>query len=151
MNKYLLTIALSIPLISYAEVPATKGYIYTDKGSRIIAYKVNEGKGKLSKANSAGWTFANGEFWILNNQVPKILKDEYEEISFKDIQDKDILVRYDKLGNVKDTLTACQPSKKSNICDDKPHPSIYLFVLGQNNKMVHPETTKIYRYMNKKQ
>lgn len=147
MNKLLFAIALTIPLISNAQIPATKGYIYTDKGSPIAVYKVNEGQGMLSKANNIGWTFGDGEFWIHNNQVPTILRDEYKEVSFQEIKDKDILVRYDESGKVQYTLTACKPPKNSTICYDKPHPSLFLFILETNSKINHPETTKIYRYI----
>ncbi len=62
------------------------GYLYTDKGSKVRAYK-NLTDDKDLQTNCIGTTFADGEYWIEpdsagNNNVELILKDDgYTEIS----------------------------------------------------------------------
>ena len=158
MIKLLLSILAVTPVICQAQISsrptsnssplsAQKGYIYTDKGTPIEVFKVDKNNLSLTNSNSNGWTFTNNEFYINNNQVPIIIKDEYKEISFDKINDGDILVRYDTNGNVKYTLTACTPSKKSGVCENKPHPILFLFVLTKDAKINNPQTMKIYRHI----
>lgn len=165
MKKVLIKIVFSIslfPIVANAQnsitdyqtsptarqVSGVMGYIYTDKGTPIKALKLDPTNPNNPKntINNNGWTFANGEVWIDNTQIPIILKDEYKEISFKKIKDSDILVRYEN-NKVVYTLTACTPPKNSNMCDDKPHPDLFLFVLNNESKLKQPNNTKIYRYI----
>lgn len=153
--KTILSVLLLSPVLSQAQVTThptspssrpisgTMLYIYTDKHTPIKAFKPDNIADNIHSSN--GWTFADGQYLINNDQVPLILKDEYNEIPFNRIQDKDILVRYES-GKVVYTLTACKP-QENNQCDNKPQPAIFLFVLSENAKINHPETMKIYRHI----
>lgn len=157
MNKFLLSVLVSMPLICQAQISsrptspnsvqiaATPGYIYTGKGTPIKAFMPDKNTKIPALSNNNGWTFAKGEVFIDNDQIPILLKDEYKEISFNEIKDSDILVRYSEDGKVLYTLTACKPTLRDVLCEDKPQPDIFLFALSKGAKINKPETMKIYR------
>lgn len=159
MNKLLLSLLISMPLICQAEISsqptspsarpiaATPVYIYTDKGTPVQAFVVDKNVKVSPLSNNHGWTFAKGQVYINSDQIPIVLKDEYKEIKFSEIKDSDILVRYDTNGKVLYSLTACKPTLNDVICEDKPHPDLFLFVLSKDKKINKPETMKIYRHI----
>lgn len=158
VSNLIMSCFILIPLISHAEISSTKnspnarqvaatqGYIYTDKGTPILAYKIdpNDPNSPSNTVNNHGWTFVQGELWINNDQIPIILKDEYKEIEFKDIKEKDLLIRYENK-KVIYSLTACIPKDGKTNCEHMPQPDIFLFIITPDKKINHPETMKIYR------
>lgn len=162
IKKIVLNLLMSalvlIPLISHADISATKnspnarqihatpGYIYTDKGTPVLAYKIppNQPNAPSNSVNNHGWTFVQGDVWLNNDQIPIILKDEYKEIKFEDIKENDVLVRYENK-KVIYSLTACVPKNNKPYCDHMPQPDIFLFIISPDNKINNPESIKIYR------
>lgn len=158
--KNIVTLASLLPLLSHAQITdnsnnknkkpdsAIVGHIYTDKGNAIEVYRLagNDKASTKNITNNNGWTFAQGQVWIKNDQVPTILKDEYKEISFSQIQDKDIFVRY-KNKQIVYTLTVCQPKNTNKYCKDNVVPDMFLFVLSPKLKFKTTEDMKFYRYI----
>lgn len=93
-----------------------RGYIYADDGTRIEAYqKVKGAKGWDTDCH--GQTFADGEFWINNNQVAKILKgDGYKSIKKGEEQKGDVVVYTDSDGSVEDLKTVSKTQTSEGTC-----------------------------------
>lgn len=123
----------------------------TDKGSPVKAFKMLD-NAKDNSTNNHGWTFLDGQFWMNNDQVPIVLKDEYKEISYKDIKAGDIIIRYEneKKEKVAYSLTACQPKIPSDTCVGNPQPPIFLYTLSPDRALKYPEKTKIFRKIDSK-
>jgi len=63
------------------------GYLYTDSGQKVEAYQNFSGHPQLD-TDCHGYTFANGKYWINNNQVTKILGgDGYRRVTTPNLQD----------------------------------------------------------------
>lgn len=59
------------------------GFIYTDDGTPIMAFKNIDGDAGWD-TNCHGTTFADGKYWINNDQVPFLLEgDNYEEVGIE--------------------------------------------------------------------
>lgn len=68
------------------------GYIYADDGRRIEAFKNNSSDERFT-TNCHGCTFADGEYWINDDQVNNLLEgDGYQMRLFSDISPSDIVV-----------------------------------------------------------
>ncbi len=99
LNKYLylsiLTLAFALPQPSMAQssIPmpvfanTQKGQLFTDKGTPITVY-ANPDK----MLNSHGLTFSDAKYYIPNEEVSKILVDEYEQIEKSRIQEQDTIL-----------------------------------------------------------
>ena len=81
-----------------------RGYIYADDGTKIEAYRnicCDDG----FNTDCHGVTFADGKYWINNNQVNKILRgDRYRKVPEGNYRNGDVAVYY-KNGLVVHTLT----------------------------------------------
>lgn len=74
------------------------GYIYTDNGTPIMAFKNIDGDSGWD-TNCHGTSFTDGRFWINNDQVPILLEgDSYEIIPIENAQPGDIII-YDGEAN----------------------------------------------------
>lgn len=80
-----------------------RGYIYADDGTKIEAYRnicCDDG----FDTDCHGATFADGKYWINNDQVNKILKgDSYREVN--EHSTGGVVVFYDSSGNVVHSAT----------------------------------------------
>ena len=73
-----------------------KGYIFTDNGRPIEVFNNNGGAFKGWDTDCHGFTFADGRYWINNEQVENILYgDNYKNISLKQAKSGDIVVYYE--------------------------------------------------------
>lgn len=85
-----------------------KVFVETDSGNEVTAW-VNNSSGDnavLGDTDCHGLTFAEGEVWINNEEVPQILKDDgYTDVTSSPAQVGDVVVYYDaetdKSGNIK--------------------------------------------------
>ena len=83
------------------------GYIFADNGTPIQVFKNTGGGDEGWDANCHGTTFADGEFWLNNNQVPALIAgDGYEEISsVSDLQEGDALLYLGGTGEAEHSVT----------------------------------------------
>jgi len=68
------------------------GFIYTDRGTAIEAIR-NEGVARQMDTDCHGYTFANGEVWINNNMVRRLLAgDNYRNVQSSEVRLGDVVV-----------------------------------------------------------
>lgn len=159
--KVLSSIILSTTLItssSYAQPVSSelkkfkiiKEYIYTNKGHKILVYNMyNTITGKSEKIiNSHGWIFTNGQYWLNNEQVITILKDDYREIPYSQISHNDIIIVYKDKEPV-NSFIACLPNNQTKQCENMKQPDMYLYVILQEKILLAPEILKVYRKIQK--
>ncbi len=80
------------------------GYIYTDDGGQVVAFKNLSGDNRLD-TDCHGQTFADGQVWINNDQVETILKgDSYEQVDKSDATASDVVI-YDENGEPVHSVT----------------------------------------------
>jgi len=73
-----------------------KGYIFTDNGQPIVVYNNNRGAYKGWDTDCHGYTFADGKYWINNDQIEHLLKgDNYSNINLEQAKSGDIVVYYE--------------------------------------------------------
>jgi RHS repeat-associated protein len=122
------------------------GYLKTDSGKRIFATK-NMSSDKRFDTDCHGYTFADGKYWINDDQVKSILEgDNYKEIT--DPQAGDIVVWFDKKSNdVKHSMTIQSVSAegifvkgKAGISGDKAMENVQL-----KNAWNSDDIAKFYR------
>ena len=83
---------------SYRGSFMVKGYIYADDGTKVVAYR-NICCDAGFNTDCHGVTFADGKYWINNDQVNKILEgDFYKEVN--EHSTGGVVVFYDSSGNV---------------------------------------------------
>ena len=72
-----------------------KGYIFTNNCQPVEVYK-NRGTEKGWDTDCHGFTFADGKYWINNDQVKRILKgDNYSNIKLDQATSGDVVVYYE--------------------------------------------------------
>lgn len=91
------------------EVLAEYGYLFTDKGTPIRAYQrlksTPNPNGLSYDADCHGVSFTNGKYWIDNDQVSTILKDEYSEVNYAQVKPGDIGIYRDLDNNIVHSVT----------------------------------------------
>jgi hypothetical protein len=93
-----------------------RGYIYANDGTKIEAYQNLTGN-KGWDTDCHGQTFADGKFWINNNQVNKILKgDRYKAVKKGQESVGDVVVYTDEDGNVEDSKTVSKTKTEEGTC-----------------------------------
>lgn len=82
------------------------GYIFADDGTKIEVYQ-NLSTDKGFDCDCHGVTFADGDYWINNDQVVSLLAgDDYKNISsLEDAQVGDVAIYSDKNGEVQHSVT----------------------------------------------
>ena len=81
-----------------------KGYIFTDNGQPVEVFS-NKGIEKGWDTDCHGYTFADGKYWINNDQVKNILRgDNYREITLGQANSGDVVVYYENK-NVEHSVT----------------------------------------------
>jgi len=93
-----------------------RGYIYANDGTKIEAYqKVSGGKGWDTDCH--GQTFADGQYWINNDQVRKILKgDKYAKVEQGKEKNGDAVIYTDTNGEVEDSKTVSKTNTDEGTC-----------------------------------
>ncbi|NOU17302.1 MAG: hypothetical protein HOO91_07080 [Bacteroidales bacterium] len=82
-----------------------QGYVYADDGTKIESFKNLTGD-KGWDTDCHGVTFANGQVWINNDQVDKILNgDGYVAVNKSDTKEGDKVVYRDGEGNAEHSVT----------------------------------------------
>ncbi|MCK5055531.1 MAG: RHS repeat-associated core domain-containing protein, partial [Candidatus Aminicenantes bacterium] len=90
------------------------GYLFADNGAAIKAFR-NESGDKRFDTDCHGYTFADGEYWIDNPQVQKILiGDNYKEVTGQP-KVGNIVIYYDKSGKIVHSLTVSKVYKEHNL------------------------------------
>lgn len=90
--------------VSGSTAPVVMGYIYADDGTKIEVYQNNGGSNGWD-TDCHGVSFADGQYWINNNQVDEILSgDNYSQLS-GGYMSGDVVVYYDSSGNVVHSAT----------------------------------------------
>jgi RHS repeat-associated protein len=102
------------------QVLAEYGYLFTDKGTPIRAYQrlksTPNPNGLNYDADCHGVSFTNGKYWIDNDQVSTILKDEYSEVNYAQVQSGDIAIYRDLDNNIVHSVTVViQPIPEGGI------------------------------------
>jgi hypothetical protein len=155
LTIFLLSTLIVSPVISHAEITnykpsnnatqvhAIPGFLKTDKGNPVEVYQIPQNQPGIpsNSTNNHGWTFLDGQYWINGDQVAIILRDEFKEIKFSELKDKDVLVRYEN-NKIIYSLTAC------TNCEKFPQPDLFLFNMSNHKKPNHLEKYKIYRKIN---
>jgi RHS repeat-associated protein len=84
------------------------GYIFANDGTKILAYKSKD-VGKLhdqAKTDCHGATFADGQYWIDNNQVPTLLRqDGYKEVKYEERKKNDKVIYTNEENEIEDSRT----------------------------------------------
>lgn len=89
------------------------GYIFTDKFKPILVVK-NISPKKSWDTDCHGQTFTKGKYWIDNQYVKNILKDDgYKQVKKSDLKVGDIVIYTDKDGNVQDSRTVSKIDAKT--------------------------------------
>jgi RHS repeat-associated protein len=71
---------------------AQHGRIFADDGTPIDAFS-NRGTERRMDTDCHGFTFADGRYWINNNQVDRILRgDHYQRVNSSDVQVNDVAI-----------------------------------------------------------
>jgi len=98
---------------SGSKATVTVGYIFADDGTQIMVYR-NEDTEKVGwNTDCHGSSFADGIFWIDNNQVPTILAhDGYAEVDYERRIEGDKVIYADKSNNVVDSRTVTSDINK---------------------------------------
>jgi len=88
------------------------GFIYANDGTKIDAYKNVSGDAGWN-TNCHGTTFADGQVWINNDQVDKIIKvDNYVREDKKDAKSDDV-VTYNSNGEAQHSVTVTETNSKT--------------------------------------
>lgn len=91
---------------------AQEGRLYADDGTPITAY--NEPSNKLMRSDCHGLTFADGDFWINNDQVPALLNgDGYVKTDSPSVGD--VGVYTDASGNPVHSVTVSKVSPDGTV------------------------------------
>ena len=91
------------------------GNLYADSGDKIEAQKLAEGD-KSFKTDCHGLTFADGKYWINNDQVDKLLKgDNYGKTDAPQVGD--VAVYRDANGNVVHSTTVSGVDEKGTVTE----------------------------------
>lgn len=103
------------------------GTLKTDKGNDIRAFYNNRGGDMGADTDCHGLTFADGEYWINNDQVQTILDDEYTEVKNEPARVGDVVVYYDSKvdengnpkegGNIVHSATVTAVDEKGNVTE----------------------------------
>jgi RHS repeat-associated protein len=120
------------------------GYLKTDSGKRILADQ-NMSKDSRYDTDCHGATFADGKYWINNNQVKDILiGDNYKEIT--DPQAGDIVVWFDKKSNdVVHSMTVQSVTGEGVFVKGKAGISSYQENVPLKNAWNSDDSAKFYR------
>ena len=83
------------------------GYIFADDGTPIQVFNNTGGADEGFCTNCHGTTFADGQYWVNNEQVPALIEgDGYEEVStVKDVEKGDKVVYLSKDGEAEHSVT----------------------------------------------
>jgi RHS repeat-associated protein len=93
----------------------TIGYIFANDGTKIRVYKNTDVgvKNRQAATDCHGTSFAGGEYWIDNNQVPALLKgDGYKEVDYDNRMEGDKVIYTSTTDNVEDSKTVTKDINK---------------------------------------
>lgn len=92
-DTYLLKYSPNTPVSDYGKLLEI-GYIFTDNKTPIqVLNNVNEYPGW--DTNCHGTTFADGKFWLNNDQIKTLLQnDNYDKVNIKDAKKLDKIIYY---------------------------------------------------------